>query len=191
MQVQEQPESPQTGAPRLQRSIVLVGLMGAGKSTVGRRLAAALHLPFYDADHEIEAAAGCTISDFFERYGEPAFRDGERRVIARLLEGPRHVLATGGGAFMDAGTRQLIKHQGLSIWLRAGIELLMTRVAKRQTRPLLQTGDPRATMEKLMAERYPTYAEADLTVESNGGPHDTVVQQILAHLSATGVKSIA
>ncbi len=191
MQVQEQPESPQTGAPRLQRSIVLVGLMGAGKSTVGRRLAAALHLPFYDADQEIETAAGCTISDFFERYGEAAFRDGERRVIARLLEGPRHVLATGGGAFMDAGTRQLIKHQGLSIWLRAGIELLMTRVAKRQTRPLLQTGDPRATMEKLMAERYPTYAEADLTVDSNGGPHDTVVQQILAHLTATGVKSIA
>ena len=191
MQVQEQPESPQTGAPRLQRSIVLVGLMGAGKSTVGRRLAAALHLPFYDADQEIETAAGCTISDFFERYGEAAFRDGERRVIARLLEGPRHVLATGGGAFMDAGTRQLIKHQGLSIWLRAGIELLMTRVAKRQTRPLLQTGDPRATMEKLMAERYPTYAEADLTVVSNGGPHDTVVQQILAHLTATGVKSIA
>ncbi len=191
MQVQEQPESPQTGAPRLQRSIVLVGLMGAGKSTVGRRLAAALHLPFYDADQEIETAAGCTISDFFERYGEAAFRDGERRVIARLLEGPRHVLATGGGAFMDAGTRQLIKQQGLSIWLRAGIELLMTRVAKRQTRPLLQTGDPRATMEKLMAERYPTYAQADLTVDSNGGPHDTVVQQILAHLSATGVKSIA
>ena len=191
MQVQEQPESPQTGAPRLQRSIVLVGLMGAGKSTVGRRLATALHLPFYDADQEIETAAGCTISDFFERYGEQAFRDGERRVIARLLDGPRHVLATGGGAFMDAGTRELIKHQGLSIWLRAGIELLMTRVAKRQTRPLLQTGDPRATMEKLMAERYPTYALADLTIESNGGPHDTVVQQILAHLSATGVKSIA
>jgi len=191
MQVQEQPESPQTGAPRLQRSIVLVGLMGAGKSTVGRRLAAALHLPFYDADQEIETAAGCTISDFFERYGEAAFRDGERRVIARTWRGPRHVLATGGGAFMDAGTRQLIKHQGLSIWLRAGIELLMTRVAKRQTRPLLQTGDPRATMEKLMAERYPTYAEADLTVDSNGGPHDTVVQQILAHLTATGVKSIA
>ncbi len=191
MQVQEQSESPQTGAPRLQRSIVLVGLMGAGKSTVGRRLASALHLPFYDADQEIETAAGCTISDFFERYGEAAFRDGERRVIARLLEGPRHVLATGGGAFMDAGTRQLIKQQGLSIWLRADIELLMTRVAKRQTRPLLQTGDPRATMEKLMAERYPTYALADLTVDSNGGPHDTVVQQILAHLSATGVKSIA
>ena len=191
MQVQEQSESPQTGAPRLQRSIVLVGLMGAGKSTVGRRLATALHLPFYDADQEIETAAGCTISDFFERYGEQAFRDGERRVIARLLDGPRHVLATGGGAFMDAGTRELIKHQGLSIWLRAGIELLMTRVAKRQTRPLLQTGDPRATMEKLMAERYPTYALADLTIESNGGPHDTVVQQILAHLSATGVKSFA
>ncbi len=191
MQVQEQTESRETSAPKVQRSIVLVGLMGAGKSTVGRRLATALHLPFHDADQEIETAAGCTISDFFERYGEQAFRDGERRVISRLLDGPRHVLATGGGAFMDPNTRDLIKHQGLSIWLRAGIELLMTRVAKRQTRPLLQTGDPRATMEKLMAERYPIYAEADITIESNGGPHDTVVQQILAHLTGSGIKSNA
>lgn len=191
MQVQEQQESRETGAPKRQRSIVLVGLMGAGKSTVGRRLATALHLPFYDADQEIETAAGCTISDFFERYGESAFRDGERRVIARLLDGPRHVLATGGGAFMDLSTRDLIKQRALSIWLRADIELLMARVAKRQTRPLLQTGDPRATMEKLMAERYPVYAEADVTVNSNGGPHDTVVQQILAYLGETGVKSNA
>jgi shikimate kinase len=191
MQVQEQTESTQAAIPLDQRSIVLVGLMGAGKSTVGRRLAAALHLPFFDADQEIETAAGCTISDFFERYGEPAFRDGERRVIARLLAGPRHVLATGGGAFMDESTRDVIKRLGLSVWLRADIELLMARVAKRQTRPLLQTGDPRATMEKLMAERYPTYAQADVTIESNGGPHDTVVQQILTRLNAPSAKTQA
>ena len=191
MQVQEQTESTQAAIPLDQRSIVLVGLMGAGKSTVGRRLATALHLPFFDADQEIETAAGCTISDFFERYGEPAFRDGERRVIARLLAGPRHVLATGGGAFMDESTRDVIKRLGLSVWLRADIELLMARVAKRQTRPLLQTGDPRATMEKLMAERYPTYAQADVTIESNGGPHDTVVQQILTRLNAPSAKTQA
>ena len=187
MQVQEQTESLEAGPPLPQRTIVLVGLMGAGKSTVGRRLANALHLPFHDADHEIETAAGCSISDFFERYGEPAFREGERRVISRLLTGQRHVLATGGGAFMDATTRALIKSQGLSVWLRAEIGLLMERVSKRPTRPLLKNADPRATMERLMAERYPVYAEADVTVESNGGPHDTVVQQILSKLAALGV----
>ncbi len=191
MQVQEQPESRDAGIPMNQRSIVLVGLMGAGKSTVGRRLAGSLHLPFFDADQEIETAAGCSITDFFERYGEPAFRDGERRVISRLLAGPRHVLATGGGAFMDPNTRDVIKQFGLSIWLRADIELLLTRVAKRQTRPLLKDGDPRATIERLMAERYPVYAGADVTIESNGGPHDTVVQQILARLNGSGVKSDA
>ncbi|MDZ4866653.1 MAG: shikimate kinase [Alphaproteobacteria bacterium] len=172
-----------------ERSIVLVGLMGAGKSTVGRRLASVLRLPFHDADQEIETAAGCSISDFFERYGEPAFRDGERKVIARLLAGPRHVLATGGGAFMDPTTRVLIKNQGLSVWLRANIDLLMERVTKRPTRPLLKNEDPRGTMERLMAERYPVYAEADITVDSNGGPHDTVVQQILSQLNALGVKA--
>jgi len=172
-----------------ERSIVLVGLMGAGKSTVGRRLASVLRLPFHDADQEIETAAGCSISDFFERYGEPAFRDGERKVIARLLAGPRHVLATGGGAFMDPTTRALIKAQGLSVWLRANIDLLMERVTKRPTRPLLKNDDPRGTMERLMAERYPVYAEADITVDSNGGPHDTVVQQIVAQLHAIGVKA--
>jgi shikimate kinase len=172
-----------------ERSIVLVGLMGAGKSTVGRRLASVLRLPFHDADQEIETAAGCSISDFFERYGEPAFRDGERKVIARLLAGPRHVLATGGGAFMDPTTRALIKDQGLSVWLRANIDLLMERVTKRPTRPLLKNEDPRGTMERLMAERYPVYAEADITVDSNGGPHDTVVQQILSQLNALGVKA--
>ena len=133
-------------------------------------------------------AAGCSVADFFDRYGEKAFRDGERKVIARLLKGPRHVLATGGGAFMDTSTRELIKEHGLSIWLRADIGLLMERVTKRPTRPLLQNGDPRATMERLMAERYPVYADADITVDSNGGPHDTVVQQILAQLAALGIK---
>jgi len=172
-----------------ERSIVLVGLMGAGKSTVGRRLASVLRLPFHDADQEIETAAGCSISDFFERYGEPAFRDGERKVIARLLAGPRHVLATGGGAFMDPTTRALIKAQGLSVWLRANIDLLMERVTKRPTRPLLKNDDPRGTMERLMAERYPVYAEADITVDSNGGPHDAIVQQILSQLNALGVKA--
>jgi shikimate kinase len=189
MQVQEQTETPDPSRPMAERSIVLVGLMGAGKSTVGRRLASALRLPFHDADQEIETAAGCSISDFFEKYGETAFRDGERKVIARLLKGPRHVLATGGGAFMDPTTRALIKAEGLSVWLRANIELLMARVAKRPTRPLLKNGDPRGTMERLMAERYPTYAQADVTVDSNGGPHDTVVQNILAEIAALGVKA--
>jgi shikimate kinase len=189
MQVQEQTETPGAEIPLASRSLVLVGLMGAGKSTVGRRLGSALRLPFHDADQEIETAAGCTVSDFFERYGEAAFRDGERKVIARLLSGPRHVLATGGGAFMDPTTRELIKKQGLSIWLRADIGLLMERVNKRPTRPLLKNGDPQATMERLMAERYPIYAQADITVDSNGGPHDTVVQQILSQLAVMGIKT--
>lgn len=187
MQVQEHTESPEAGPPHNERSIVLVGLMGAGKSTIGRRLAAALKLPFHDADAEIETAAGCSISDFFERYGEPAFREGERKVIARLLGGPRHVLATGGGAFMDPTTRALIKQMGFSVWLRADIGLLMERVSKRPTRPLLKNSDPRGTMERLMAERYPIYAEADLTVDSNGGPHDAIVHRILTHLADLGV----
>ncbi len=189
MQVQEHTESPEAGPPLNERSIVLVGLMGAGKSTVGRRLGNALKLPFHDADQEIETAAGCSITDFFERYGEPAFREGERKVIARLLAGPRHVLATGGGAFMDPTTRALIKRLGFSVWLRADIGLLMERVLKRPTRPLLKNDDPRATMERLMAERYPVYAEADLTVDSNGGPHDAIVQRILSHLGDIGVRS--
>jgi len=189
MQVHEHTETPEKVLPPAERSLVLVGLMGAGKSTVGRRLGNALRLPFHDADQEIETAAGCSITDFFERYGEPAFRDGERKVIARLLAGPRHVLATGGGAFMDPQTRALIKRLGFSIWLRADISLLMERVTKRPTRPLLKNVDPRATMERLIEERYPVYAEADLTVDSNGGPHDTVVQQILNHLASLGIKA--
>lgn len=191
MQVHEQTAPPGAKLPFPDRTLVLVGLMGAGKSTVGRRLASALRLPFHDADHEIEAAAGCTISDFFERFGEPAFREGERKVIARLLAGPRHVLATGGGAFMDPQTRALIKERGLSIWLRADISLLMERVTKRPTRPLLKTGDPKETMERLIEERYPIYAEADITVDSNGGPHEAVMHQIISKLAALGVRSFS
>ncbi|MDA0218267.1 MAG: shikimate kinase [Proteobacteria bacterium] len=165
--------------PKPDRTITLVGLMGAGKSTVGRRLAARLDIPFVDADSEIEAAAGCTIPEIFERHGEAEFRSGERRVIARLLRGRPNVLATGGGAFMDADTRQRIKARAISVWLRADLELLMARVARRDNRPLLKQGDPREIMERLMAQRYPVYAEADITVESNEGPHDAIVERII------------
>jgi shikimate kinase len=156
--------------------------MGAGKTTVGRRLAAALKLPFVDADHEIEVAAGCTINDIFDRFGEAAFRDGERKVIARLLEQPRHVLATGGGAFADPETRERVKNRGLAIWLRADIELLLKRVARRDTRPMLRSGDPAETMKKLMDERYPLYAQAHLTVDTADGPHDSVVKRVVQQL---------
>jgi shikimate kinase len=167
-----------------QRSIVLIGLMGAGKTTIGRRLAGALRLPFHDADAEIELAAGCSVAEFFERFGEAAFRDGERRVIARLLDGPRHVLATGGGAFMAPDTRELIREKGLSIWLRADLDLLMERVSRRQTRPLLKSPDPRAVMQRLMTERYPVYAQADLVIDSRGGPHDAIVAEIVKAMNA-------
>lgn len=169
-----------------ERTIVLVGMMGVGKTTIGRRLASLLHLPFRDADHEIEGAAGCTIAEIFERYGEPAFRDGERRVIARLLEGPRHVLATGGGAFMNASTREVVTRRGLSVWLRADIDVLIERVARKGNRPLLQNSDPRGTMRRLAEERYPVYAEADITVESRDGPHERVVRAIVQALKERG-----
>lgn len=164
------------------RSIVLVGLMGAGKTTVGRRLAQKLGLGFVDADIEIERAAGETIPEIFERHGEAAFRDGERRVIARLLEGGPQVLATGGGAFMDETTRANIAARGISIWLRADLDVLMRRVARRGNRPLLKQGDPRRTMERLIGERYPVYQRADITVESIEGPHETVVDDVIAKL---------
>lgn len=167
-----------------ERSIVLVGLMGAGKTTVGRRIAQKLNLPFVDADHEIEAAAGETIPEIFERHGEAAFREGERRVIARLLEDGPQVLATGGGAFMDATTRANIAARGISIWLRADLDVLMRRVSRRNNRPLLKQGDPRATMERLINERYPVYAEADITIESVEGPHEIVVDDVIARLEA-------
>lgn len=176
----------QSPIPPADRTIVLVGLMGVGKTTVGRRLAAVLKLPFLDADHEIERAAGYAIPEIFAKFGEPAFRDGERRVIARLLDGPRHVLATGGGAFMNAETRAAIKQHGLSIWLKADVDLLMDRVGRKSNRPLLQTADPRATLQKLVEERYPVYAEADVTVESRDGPHEKVVRSILQVLKDRG-----
>jgi shikimate kinase len=172
-------------AERLNKTIVLVGLMGAGKSCVGKRLAACLGLPFIDADREIEAAAGgCSISDIFAIHGEKVFRDGERRVIQRLLGNPMHVLATGGGAFMDASTRALIRERGLSIWLKAELDQLMKRVGRRGDRPLLQNVDPRAKLAELIEVRYPIYAEADLTVDSADGPPDVTVQRVLQAIEA-------
>jgi shikimate kinase len=169
-------------ARRLNKTIVLVGLMGAGKSCVGKRLAACLGLPFVDADREIEEAAGCSISDYFAAHGEKTFRDGERRVIQRLLGNPMHVLATGGGAFMDPSTRALIKEKALSVWLKAELDQLLKRVGRRNDRPLLQNVDPRAKLAELIGLRYPVYAEADLTVDSADGPPDVTVQRVLRAL---------
>lgn len=165
------------------RSVVLVGMMGAGKSSVGRRLAGRLGLPFFDADTEIERAAGMTIPEIFAARGEADFRDGERRVIARLLgEGPI-VLATGGGAWMSAETRARVAEQGLSVWLKADFDVLMRRVRKRSNRPLLRTADPEGTLRKLIEDRYPVYALADITVHSRDVPHDVVVQEIVDALA--------
>ena len=147
------------------RSVILVGMMGAGKTSVGKRLAAKLGLPFADADAEIEAGAQLTVSEIFERFGEPYFREGERKVIARLLNGGPLVLATGGGAFMNAATRDNIARHGLSIWLRPSFEVLLARVRKKSNRPLLKTADPEQTLRRLIEERSPTYALADFTVE--------------------------
>lgn len=160
---------------RVPRTIVLVGLMGAGKTCIGRRLGAQLGIDFVDGDAEIEAAAGCSIEDIFERHGEAAFRDGERRVIARLLRDPVHVLATGGGSFMDSLTRKAIHERALSVWLRADLELLLKRTSRRGNRPLLKRGNPREILEGLIAERYPVYAEADITVDSADGPPEVTV----------------
>lgn len=166
------------------RAIVLVGLMGAGKTTVGRRLAARLNLPFKDADLEIEEAAGMSVPDIFAIYGEAAFRDTERRVIARLLRQGPLVLATGGGAYMHPETRDRIREAGLSVWLKADHDTLMRRVRRRSNRPLLKTADPDETMRRLIAERHPVYAEAEWTIESNDGSHDRVVQAVIDALAA-------
>jgi len=166
------------------RSIVLVGLMGAGKTSVGKRLAARLHLPFVDADAEIEKAADATIPEIFARHGEAYFRDGERRVIRRLLDGRPKVLATGGGAFMNAETRASIAAGGVSVWLRAELDILMARVRKRSNRPLLQTADPEATMRRLMDERYPVYAGADVHILSRDVPHDVVADEVVTALAS-------
>ena len=169
---------PACPADKSERSIVLVGIMGAGKSAIGRRLATTLDLPFVDADDEIEAAAGCSIEDIFARYGEAEFRKGEERVLRRLMNGPRKVLATGGGAFMNERTRDAIQERGISVWLRADLDTLMRRVGRRNDRPMLKGGDPRELMRKLMEVRYPVYAQADIVVDSTEGPHDLVVQAI-------------
>ena len=166
------------------RSIVLVGMMGVGKSSIGRRLAARLGVPFVDADAEIEKAAGMSIADIFARHGEADFRSGEARVIARLLDGGPQVLATGGGAVMNADTRAAIKAKGVSIWLSAELDVLMRRINKRKNdRPMLQTADPAATLRELLAAREPAYAQADLTVQSREVPHDAIVSEIMTLLA--------
>lgn len=168
------------------RSLVMVGLMGCGKSSVGRRLAMRLGVPFTDTDDEIERVAGKSINDIFADWGEAEFRNGERRVIARLLESGPQVLATGGGAFVNPETRANIKARGISIWLRAELPVLMRRVAKRDTRPLLKSGDPEGVMRGLMAARYPIYAEANITVESRDVAHDVIVTDVIEALKSSG-----
>ncbi len=169
------------------KTVALVGMMGAGKSSIGRRLAARLATPFRDADSEIETAAGCSISEIFERYGEEAFRDGERRVIARLLTEPPHVLATGGGAFMDPETRSRLREHAVSVWIKVPLDVLLSRVQRRDTRPLLRNGNPRETLARLLAQREATYAEADITFESDDAPHHIAVDRIILALEARGV----
>lgn len=166
------------------RSIVLVGMMGVGKSTIGRRLAARLRLPFVDADTEIETAAGMTIPEIFEQHGEQQFRDGEVRVIARLLDGGPRVVATGGGAFMREETRRRIAARAVSIWLKADSDIIMRRVRRRADRPLLQTADPEATVNRLLSEREPIYRSADLTISSRDIPHERIVEECVEALHA-------
>lgn len=164
------------------KPLVLIGLMGAGKSTIGRRLAKEIGWKFVDSDEEIEAAAGCRIADIFSIHGEPLFRDLEKRVITRLLSEEPMVLATGGGAWMQEPVRQIIRQKATSVWLRAEIDVLTDRVSRRDHRPLLQTGDKREILSRLMQERYPVYAEADMVIDSGVGPHEQVVTRIIEAL---------
>lgn len=168
----------------IDRTIVLVGLMGAGKTCIGKRLARLLDMPFIDADEQIAAAAGASVSEIFAIFGESAFRDGERKVIERLLAGPPHVLATGGGAFVDPTTRALIRRCGISIWLRASLDILEGRTRGRAGRPLLEVADPRAVLATLMATREPIYAEADIVVDTGNEPADFTARRVLAALTA-------
>jgi shikimate kinase len=174
------------------RSVVLVGMMGAGKSSIGRRLAARLGIPFVDADAEIEKAAQMTIPDIFAVRGEAEFRAGEARVIARLLDGGPQVLATGGGAFMHPDTRALVASKGIAVWLKAEFEVLMKRIRRRHDRPLLKTDDPAATLRRLIEERYPVYGLADITVQSRDVLHDKIVEEIVSAIAGRlGVASPA
>ncbi|MGO3927450.1 shikimate kinase [Rhodopseudomonas pseudopalustris] len=165
-----------------ERAVVLIGMMGAGKSTVGRRLALRLGLPFLDADTEIESAAAMTIPEIFDTHGEPHFRDGEARVIARLLDGGAKVLATGGGAFMREETRDRIRDKAVSLWLEADADVILRRVKRRADRPLLKTPDPAGTIARLIDERYPVYRSADLTIASRDVPHEKIVDECVAAL---------
>ena len=176
-------KQPESDSPRLDRPLVLVGMMGAGKTTVGRRLAPRLGLPFFDADSEIEKAAGMSVADLFERHGEESFRRGEAQVIARLLSGPPHVLATGGGAVLDAETRDLIRRRAISVWLRADIETIYRRATRRPTRPLLRNDDPQGTLARLLAAREALYAEADIVIDTQPGPQDRTVDAVLSALA--------
>jgi shikimate kinase len=173
-------------ARRIDRPIVLVGMMGVGKSSVGRKLAGQLHLPFIDADEEIERAAQMSIPEIFEQFGEPYFRDGERRVISRLIDGPGHraVIATGGGAFVNDQTRELILKRAITVWLDSDVETLLERVGRKDNRPLLRQGDPRAILTKLKAEREGAYAQAPIHVQSTSGPHTRTVNKVLKGIEA-------
>jgi shikimate kinase len=164
------------------RSIVMIGMMGAGKSSIGKRLAARLGIPFADADAAIEEAAGMSVADIFEAHGEPSFRSGEARVIARLLDNGPQVLATGGGSFVNRETRARIHEKGISVWLKADVEVLLRRVKRRDNRPLLRNDDPAATLTALLAAREPFYSEADLTVVSREVPHEIIVEEIVTLL---------
>jgi shikimate kinase len=178
------PQDAEIAAALGARSVVLIGMMGAGKSTIGRRLSARLRLPFLDADVEIEAAAGMSIPDIFETHGEAHFRDGEARVIARLLDSGPAVIATGGGAFMREETRNRIRDKAVSIWLKAEAEIIMRRVRRRADRPLLQTPDPAATVDRLLGEREPVYQNADITIWSRDVPHEKIVEECIEALHA-------
>jgi shikimate kinase len=169
-------------AKRLDRPVVLVGLMGVGKSTVGRRLARRLGLPFVDSDSSIEDASGYSAAEVFERFGEADFRDGERRLVARLVEGDVRVIATGGGAYVDPRTRELLNERAITVWLDAPVDVLAERTSRRNTRPLLRTPDPKATLEQLSEERRPSYAEAHIHVKSGNGAHSDVVETIVREL---------
>jgi shikimate kinase len=166
----------------LPKTLVLVGMMGAGKSSIGWRLARKMGVPFYDTDQEVERAAGCSVADIFETWGEKAFRDAERRVIKRLLSGQTQVISTGDGAFVDEESRALIKENAISIWLRADPEVLYERVIRRDTRPLLFDGDAKQILEEMIERRYPIYAKADLTVESNDDAHEATVERVMEAL---------